>query len=458
MFVFATIVQSTCCAFLNRSMLSSTPKLSPSCASSASPSLPLSPISVPSCPPISPSTSPSSLLTPLTPSSPSSPPFPPHPLLFPRTPPSSPAPSPLPPHPLLFPRTPSSSPAPPPLPPHPFLFPLTPSSPPHPFLFPLTPSSPPHPFLSIHLTTRPRRGLPSGRNRSGGAVGASVPYCTEFDLRTPLSRPSLRHAQQLCKCVPMGVDGLTAGRKGSCTQQEPQNGDSGPTSGFTQDFFGRVSGFLSSLDSNNPADAVPPAPGGSLGAGSRGVGRGGGGGGGGWGERGGRVGRIGVHSLGSPPSLLLSGNDAQSWQVLAWLQWLKGIVQTLPVTVLVTVPREEGVIPPHVLLRLQHAADVVLAMEALEEDNAELASGISDYKDALGLIRIRKVSVQNSLVPRMPAVTTLVLRAVNRKRQIVVEEAHPPPIDATGGAAGSGSGGSSVGCGSSGGASNALDF
>ncbi|CAI5966688.1 unnamed protein product [Closterium sp. NIES-64] len=163
---------------------------------------------------------------------------------------------------------------------------------------------------------------------SGGAAGASVPYCTEFDLRTPLSRPSLRHAQQLCTCVPLWVDALTAGTGGSCTQQElAQNGDSGAT----------------------------------------------------------------------------SGDDALTWQVLAWLQWLKGCVRTLPVTVLVTIPRDEGVIPPHVLLRLQHAADLVLAMEALEEDNAELASGISDYKDALGLIRIRKVSMQNSLVPRMPA-------------------------------------------------------
>ncbi|CAI5990678.1 unnamed protein product, partial [Closterium sp. NIES-65] len=325
---------------------------------------------------------------------------------------------------------------------------------------------------------------------SGGAAGASVPYCTEFDLRTPLSRPSLRHAQQLCTCVPLWVDALTAGTGGSCTQQElAQNGDSGATSGFTQDLFGRVSGFLSSLDSNVPADAASSAPGGSTGAGLRGVG---GGGGGGSGEAGGRVGRIGVHSLGAPPSLLLSGDDAlvgldhmplvssdtffyfskmhslgappslrlsgDDAEVLAWLQWLKGCVRTLPVTVLVTIPRDEGVIPPHVLLRLQHAADLVLAMEALEEDNAELASGISDYKDALGLIRIRKVSMQNSLVPRMPAVTTLVLRAVNRKRQIVVEEAHPPPIDATGGAAGSSGRGGSVGCGSSGGGSNALDF
>ncbi|CAI5510684.1 unnamed protein product [Closterium sp. Naga37s-1] len=254
---------------------------------------------------------------------------------------------------------------------------------------------------------------------SGGAVGASVPYCTEFDLRTPLSRPSLRHAQQLCTCVPMG---------GSCRPLVP-----------TQQ-------VLLSLHLGGLQELVIEAWKGEeeeaevAGEGERG---------------GGRVGRIGVHSLGAPPALLLSGNDAQ---VLAWLQWLKGCVRTLPVTVPVTVPRDEGIVPPHVLLRLQHAADVVLAMEALEEDNAEMASGISDYKDALGLIRIRKVSVQNSLVPRMPAVTTLVLRAVNRKRQIVVEEAHPPPIDATGGAGGSSSGGGSVGCGSSGGGSNALDF
>ncbi|CAI7843690.1 unnamed protein product [Closterium sp. NIES-54] len=287
----------------------------------------------------------------------------------------------------------------------------------------------------------------------GGPVGASVPYCTEFDLRAPLSRPSLRHAQQLCTCVPMGVDAvMMIGTDGNCAQQAQQQHQqqqqqhqgeeegSGPASDFTQGFFGRVSGFLSSIDS--------PTPGGSTGIGERGMeGRGGGSGGGGrGGEGGGRVGRIGVHSLGAPPALLLSGNDAQAWQVLAWLQWLKGCVRTLPVTVLVTVPRDEGIVPPHLLLRLQHAADVVLAMEALGEDNAEMASGISDYKDALGLIRIRKVSVQNSLVPRMPAVTTLVLRAVNRKRQIVVEEAHPPPIDATGGAAGSSGGGGSVGC------------
>ncbi|CAI5503815.1 unnamed protein product [Closterium sp. Naga37s-1] len=265
----------------------------------------------------------------------------------------------------------------------------------------------------------------------------------------------------------MGVDAvMMTGTDGNCSQQAQQQHQqqqqqqqhqgeeegSGLASDFTQGFFGRVSGFLSFIDS--------PPPGGSTGIGERGMeGRGGGSGGGGReGEGGGKVGRIGVHSLGAPPALLLTGNDAQAWQVLAWLQWLKGCVRTLPVTVLVTVPRDEGIVPPHVLLRLQHAADVVLAMEALEEDNAELASGISDYKDALGLIRVRKVSVQNSLVPRMPAVTTLVLRAVNRKRQIVVEEAHPPPIDATGGAAGSSGGGGSVGCGSSGGGSNALDF
>ncbi|CAI5496590.1 unnamed protein product [Closterium sp. Naga37s-1] len=231
----------------------------------------------------------------------------------------------------------------------------------------------------------------------GGPVGASVPYCTEFDLRAPLSRPSLRHAQQLCTCVPMGVDAvMMIGTDGNCAQQAQQQHQqqqqqqhqgeeegSGPASDFTQGFFGRVSGFLSSIDS--------PTPGGSTGIGERGMeGRGGGSGGGGrGGEGGGRVGRIGVHSLGAPPALLLSGNDAQCFECAA--------------------------------------------------ETEAAACSRRGAGDAL-------------------EVTTLVLRAVNRKRQIVVEEAHPPPIDATGGAAGSSGGGGSVGCGSSGGGSGALDF
>lgn len=148
-----------------------------------------------------------------------------------------------------------------------------------------------------------------------------------------------------------------------------------------------------------------------------------------------RVGRVAVQSLGVPHA---SGAEPGSeWELLALLHATRGALRGKAAAALVTLP--PALHSAAFAARAKHMADAVLSVECLTEDDEVMASMVTDFRDAMGLLRVHKLPSLSTQVSPALETTAFAMKLV-RRRRVALERLHPPPVSAgagdDGGAAG----------------------
>ncbi|CAN1219163.1 Elongator complex protein 4 [Linum perenne] len=158
------------------------------------------------------------------------------------------------------------------------------------------------------------------------------------------------------------------------------------------------------------------------------------------------TGRIAIQSLCAPQS----ENSNTEWDMLSFIRSLKSIVRSTNSVAMITFP--SSLVSPPICKRLQHLADCLLSVKAIEDEDKELAKLLTGYQDIVGFLNIHKVPRVNTQVPAVLDATTLSIK-LQKRRFLVLECLNQAPIDGSGGS----SYGTSGSCSGSS-KSNSLDF
>lgn len=160
-----------------------------------------------------------------------------------------------------------------------------------------------------------------------------------------------------------------------------------------------------------------------------------------------QVGRVALQSLCAPLCMVSS-----DWELLAFLHGLKSRLREARAVGFVTFP--SALLKSSISARWQHLSDILLSVEAIRDDDKEMESMFTGYKDMVGLLRVHKVATINSQVPRVPEVGPFAIKVLQKKK-VVLERLHLAPID---GSVGKGGGASSLLCAQPANAPSVLDF
>lgn len=139
-----------------------------------------------------------------------------------------------------------------------------------------------------------------------------------------------------------------------------------------------------------------------------------------------QIGRIALQSLCAPQGV----HFYKDWEMLAFLYFLKGLLRASNAVALLTFPA--SLLAPSFSLRWQHMADVLLSVEAIPDDNKDMAALIADYHDMVGLMRILKLPCINTQVPAVPDAAVHAIKFLRRKT-LVLERLNQAPVDGSSG-------------------------
>jgi elongator complex protein 4 len=162
------------------------------------------------------------------------------------------------------------------------------------------------------------------------------------------------------------------------------------------------------------------------------------------------VGRLAFQSLCAPQCM----QSCTDWEMLRFLQSLKSLLRVSNAVALITFPAT--LLTPSMAIRWQHLADILISVEAVLDDNKEMAGMLTDYPDILGFLRIHKLASINTQVPTIPEAAMHAMKVVRRKK-LVLERLLFAPVDATSGDSKTG-GAAGLLCGRPANASSPLDF
>ncbi|CAM6102629.1 unnamed protein product [Calypogeia fissa] len=161
-----------------------------------------------------------------------------------------------------------------------------------------------------------------------------------------------------------------------------------------------------------------------------------------------QVGRVALQSL-CAPQCMLSLSD---WELLAFLHGLKSRLREAKAVGFITFP--SALLKASISARWQHLSDILLSVEAIRDDDKDMESMFTGYKDMVGFMRVHKLATINSQVPRVPEVGPFAIKVLQKKK-VALERLHLAPIDASGG---KGGGASSLLCAQPANAPSVLDF
>lgn len=136
--------------------------------------------------------------------------------------------------------------------------------------------------------------------------------------------------------------------------------------------------------------------------------------------------RIALQSLCSPQGLYFD----KDWEMLGFLHSLKGLLRASNAVAFITFPA--SLLAPSFSVRWQHMADILLSVEAISDDDKDMAALLTDYHDIVGFLRILKLPCINTQVPTVPESSVYALKFLRRKT-LVLERLNQAPIDASGG-------------------------
>ncbi|KAM7251146.1 hypothetical protein ACFE04_023029 [Oxalis oulophora] len=137
------------------------------------------------------------------------------------------------------------------------------------------------------------------------------------------------------------------------------------------------------------------------------------------------------------------------WEMLSFIRSLKSMTRVANAVALVTF--SPSLLSPSLSKRLQHMADTLLSVKAIQDEDKEMAKLLTGYQDMVGLLNVHKVARINTQVPLILEATTFSIK-LQKRRFLVLECLNQAPIDGSSGA----SYGTSGGCGSS--KTGTLDF
>ncbi|KAL9662515.1 hypothetical protein QQ045_027348 [Rhodiola kirilowii] len=136
------------------------------------------------------------------------------------------------------------------------------------------------------------------------------------------------------------------------------------------------------------------------------------------------------------------------WGMLSFLRSLKTMVRSSNAVAVVSfLP---SLLSPSFSKRWQHLADTLLSVKAIPDDDKELATLLTGYKDMVGFLNVNKVARINTQVPVILEATTYSIK-LQKRRTLALECLNQAPVD---GASGS-SYGNTGSCSSK---SGSLDF
>lgn len=231
---------------------------------------------------------------------------------------------------------------------------------------------------------------PSSSSLNQATAGGSYEFCNEFDMRKPLERSLLIGA----KCESLASGAHLGGLLDQC-----------------KDFVGKL---------NRPVGEVQI------------------------------VGRLALQSLCAPQCM----QSCTDWELLAFLQVLKGYVRASNSVAVITFPA--SLLRPTMAIRWQHFADILLSVEAVLDEDKEMAGMLTDYQEIVGFLRVHKLASINTQVPSVPDANVYTMKVVRRKK-LTLERIQFAPVDATSGDSGSGSAASLL-CGQPANAPSKYDF
>ncbi|KAI5067203.1 hypothetical protein GOP47_0017731 [Adiantum capillus-veneris] len=163
-----------------------------------------------------------------------------------------------------------------------------------------------------------------------------------------------------------------------------------------------------------------------------------------------QMGRIVLQSLCAPQGLFFD----KDWELLNFLHALKGLLRTSNTIAFITFP--PALLTPSFSVRWQHMADILLSIEAIADDDKNMAAMITDYNDIIGFVRVLKLPCINTQVPSVPESSVYALKFV-RRRTLSLERLNQAPVDASAGESSDRSA-SSLLCGGPAKAASPLDF
>ncbi|CAK9237009.1 unnamed protein product [Sphagnum troendelagicum] len=112
---------------------------------------------------------------------------------------------------------------------------------------------------------------------------------------------------------------------------------------------------------------------------------------------------------------------------------------------------------PSMAIQWQHFADILISVEAVLDDNKEMAGMLMDYPDVLGFLHIHNLaSINTQMVPAIPEAAMHAVKVVQRKK-LVPEHLLFALVDATSGSSKNGGAAGPL-CGRPANSSSPLDF
>ncbi|KAL3677646.1 hypothetical protein R1sor_027594 [Riccia sorocarpa] len=138
-----------------------------------------------------------------------------------------------------------------------------------------------------------------------------------------------------------------------------------------------------------------------------------------------QVGRIALQSLCSPQCMLL----LSEWEMMAFLHQLKSTLRMARAVAFISFP--PALLRPSFTARWQHLADILLSVEAVEDDDKTLDAMLTDYRDIIGFLRVHKLASINTQVPAVPKAGSYAMKVL-KKKKLILEQLQQAPIDAAG--------------------------
>ncbi|KAG6543307.1 hypothetical protein Mapa_015221 [Marchantia paleacea] len=161
-----------------------------------------------------------------------------------------------------------------------------------------------------------------------------------------------------------------------------------------------------------------------------------------------QVGRIALQSL-CAPQCMLSLTD---WEMMGFLHRLKSTLRMARAVAFITFPA--ALLKPTFSSRWQHLTDILLSVEAVQDEDKELEAMLTDYRDIVGFLRVHKLASINTQVPVVSDAGSYAIKVLH-KRIVVLEQLQQAPIDASGDQSG---GAAALLCAKPANASSPLDF
>ncbi|KAK2979137.1 hypothetical protein RJ640_029295 [Escallonia rubra] len=131
------------------------------------------------------------------------------------------------------------------------------------------------------------------------------------------------------------------------------------------------------------------------------------------------AGRIAIQSFCSPQCEFSN----MEWGMLSFIRYLKSMVRSSNAVAVLTFPH--SLVSPSFSKRLQHLADTLLSVRAIQDEDKELAKLLTGYQDMVGLLNIHKV-------PVILDATTFSMK-LQKRRSLVLECLNQAPVDCSSG-------------------------